>query len=142
MIMLRLSLASLLLALSGCMIGPGAKKLPPVQTGQGIVVALTTTAAPKVPSFQNHRAEVLAVQEESLLLLIHDLGSIFDISYNVIAKARFDRLKRLNFGKGRPPSPEQLEEMRLLSRFPQGVSQEMLHRLLATYHQNKLNTIP
>ena len=51
-------------------------------------------------------------------------------------------LERLNFGHGRPPSDVQLQELRLLSRYPQGVNDDLLGRLLVAYDQDELRTIP
>lgn len=125
----------------GCNVGPTADVLAPFRTGQGIDVTLSMrgTAGRTNGGF---RAEVLEVRREALLVNSpRHPESIALVSYRAIGGATFDGLERLNFGSGRPPSPAQQEELRLLSRYPQGVSDELLQKLLLAYHQDELRTI-
>lgn len=141
----RLSLVSLwILVLPGCVVGPGISSLAPVRTGQGIDLVFSTLQAPDVPAYRNVSAELLEVRDDALLVRTHQLRpeSVMLVSYRAIAEARIEGLKRLSFGNGGGPSRAQRAELRLLSRFPQGVSDELLGTLLAAYDQNELRTIP
>jgi hypothetical protein len=134
----------LLSAVAGCTVGPAGHRLGPAQTGQGITVEVTTRATSRYFELWNHSAEVLAVQTDGLLLRSHDASQrrIVRVAYSAIEEARFDDLSRLGFGWGAVPSAVQREELRLLSRFPQGVDDELLQRLLNVYDQDTLRTIP
>lgn len=134
----------LLSAVAGCTVGSAGHRLGPAQTGQGITVEVTTRATSRYFELWNHSAEVLAVQTDGLLLRSHDASQrrIVRVAYSAIEEARFDDLSRLGFGWGAVPSVEQREELRLLSRFPQGVDDELLQRLLNVYDQDTLRTIP
>jgi hypothetical protein len=46
--------------------------------------------------------------------------------------------KRLEIGGRRIPSPEDRGKLRLVSRFPQGLTPELLTKLLDTYGQTEL----
>ncbi len=143
--MLRIScMLFILLVSTSCVIGPSIKKLPQTRTGQGIIVALTTEMAPGNVTLY---AEVLAVEAEGLLLCgtasPQNVQAIrlVRIAYGAIEKATFEGHRGLNFGKGRIPSAEQRETLRLLSRFPQGVNEDLMPQLLAAYDQDELLTI-
>lgn len=139
--MLRLFSALFFVSLLGCTIGPAADSLEPAQSGRGITVQVSVRSDIS-PSLWRHHAEVLAVQDDGLLLRSHHdhEQSIVRIAYSAIREARFDELSRLNFGDGAPPARR--EELRLLSRYPQGVDDDLLRRLLNAYDQDTLRTIP
>lgn len=138
----------LLLIVAGCQVGSTGHDLAPARTGRGITIQLTTTSDLTSASLRKHPAEVLDVQTDSLLLRSLLLRSrrmsqqkIFRIAYSAIEEAGFDDLSQLNFGSN-GPSSNQRERLRLLSRFPQGVDEDLLRRLLNAYDQDTLRTIP
>jgi hypothetical protein len=134
----------LLLIVAGCKVGSTGHDLGPARTGQGLTIQVTVpSASQNYYHLWKHHAEVLDVQADSLLLRSrHEAQrSLFRIAYRDIDEARFDDLSRLNFDHD-GPSPDQREALRLLSRFPQGVDDNLLRRLLDAYNQNTLRTVP
>lgn len=132
-----------LLTLTGCYIGPAVTTFPPARTGQGIEVHLTTRGGSRHPAEQAG-FEVLAVRDDGLLLRSLLLGAdpLFFVADEVIEVARFPSRKQLSFGEGRERPASWHAELRLLSRFPQGVDEKLLRNLLSAYQQDSLRTIP
>lgn len=128
-----------LLTLTGCSVGPNVNKLAPARTGQGVDIAVVPVETPDGPTYGRISAELLAVRDDALLLRA---GLLVLVSYASIKSAEVEELTRLNFGGRRPPSEEQRQELRLLSRYPQGISDDLLRRLLDAYDQDELHTIP
>ena len=127
-----------LLLLAGCIVGPRISRLDFVRTGQGIQAAVTA----RTDSALGLRlaGELLAVEPGGLLLLT-DRNAIVRIGYGDIDSTTFSSLKRLNWTGGAPPA-DVASEIRLLSRFPQGVSEELMAALLETHGQDSVRTMP
>lgn len=135
-----LATSALLVMLAGCTVGPNVMKLAPAQTGQGIDIVVVPVDTPDGPRYERIDGELLAVRPDALLLRA---SRIVLVAYSSMEDVTVEGLKRLNFGDGQPPpSKEQREELRLLSRYPQGVSDDLLRRLLDAYDQDELHTIP
>ena len=134
-----LATLALLLLLAGCTVGPNVMKLAPAQTGQGIGIVVIPVETPGGPTYGRISAELLEVRDDALLIRESRVALV---AYRAIAQVEVRGLKRLNFGDGEPPTEEQREELRLLSRYPQGVSDDLLQRLLDAYDQDELHTIP
>jgi hypothetical protein len=134
-----LATSALLVMLAGCTVGPNVMKLAPAQTGQGIAIVVVPVETPDGPTYGRISAELLAVRDDALLLRA---GLITLVSYASIAEVEVEGLQRLNFGDGQPPTEDHREELRLLSRYPQGGSDDILRRLLDAYDQDELHTIP
>lgn len=130
---------AVIFTLTGCTVGPNVNKLQPALTGQGVSIAVVPVETPDGENYGRISAELLAVRDDALLLRA---GLITLVSYSSIASAEVEELERLNFGDQRPPTEEQRQGLRLLSRYPQGVSDDLLRRLLDAYDQNELHTIP
>ena|GEM_PF-1071402 len=80
--------------------------------------------------------ELIAVQDDGIVLLREKLRFV-----------RYEYIVALEFGEGLPQykvkrqrtlKPDVLERIRYLSRFPQGLSPELLQKLLQAYGQNAL----
>ena len=137
---IAISASFLLVMLAGCRVGPNVMKLAPALTGRGIDIVVVPVETPDGPQYERIDAELLAVRPDALLLRA---SRIVLVSYSSIEDVTVEGLKRLNFGDGQPPpSEKQREELRLLSRYPQGVSDDLLRRLLDAYDQDELQTIP
>lgn len=127
------------LALAACQIGPGLGRYPFVQRPEGVDVGASVGG-------RSYAGELLAVQDEELLLLIaRPAGTgkrIVSIPFGAIEAAEFGKLgRKYALRDGRPPAPETRERLRLVSRFPAGLSEELLGRLLQAYGQVEVERI-
>jgi hypothetical protein len=133
------ALLGVVVTLPSCVVGPSADGLAPAQTGRGVDIVVTPLETPEGPTYGHIRAELLAVRDDALLL---QMGLITLVPYASIVRAEVEGLERLSFGDGQPPTDAKRQELRLLSRYPQGVSDDLLRRLLDAYDQDELHTIP
>lgn len=139
-ILIRILSLLLALLLAGCTVGPSLDRLSSLQTGQGIEVSLVRRTSPMVSIY-----ELLSAEEGGLYLHRPAPNSgdrIFWIPYENVSRAEFNALRRLNFGGGRAPSPTRLRELRLTSRYPQGIDGDLREALLAAYDQEEVITLP
>jgi hypothetical protein len=93
------------------------------------------------------RAEIVTVQSVSVvgeLLAVEDAGLLIDgaealtlVSYAAIRQAHF-KDGDASLADDRTLPPRAREALRLRSRFPQGVSEELLRKLLAARRQDAL----
>ncbi len=131
------ALLIVLVTLIGCTVGPSVQTFNPATNPQGIHASLLTLIGSRI------EGELLEVRDSGLVVLADD--ELVLAPYGSIRRARFDQMRRLNFGpRAGLTGPrigltdEKREELRLLSRFPQGIDGEVLNRLLAAYGQTKL----
>jgi hypothetical protein len=81
--------------------------------------------------------ELLAVNDTGLLLL--QQRQVILVKYSVISNSSFEDLPPSVAVRNRePPSAPVREQLRLASRFPQGVTPERLQVLLLAYGQDSL----
>lgn len=80
--------------------------------------------------------ELLAVEDRGLLVLHRD--TVVRVHYPRIDWATFPDRRALRVSDGQPPAPAVRDTLRLLSRFPQGVDENLLRRLLDAYGQEDL----
>lgn len=118
-----------LIAGLGCPVGPHAGGFDPATGGAGISVVITTEAG------RSPDVELLAVRDTALLVLSRSRVTL--VPYPIIRNVRVHQRGHLNF-KAPGPTHSQRDELKLLSRYPQGVSPELLQRLLAAYEQSEL----
>lgn len=130
--MQRTWVVALLVAALGCPVGTHAGSFEPAKSGAGIGVVVETESG------RGPGVELLAVEDTALLVLAD--GRLTLAPYRVIRRVRVHQRSHLDFRR-RGPSPRQREELRLLSRYPQGISAELLERLLAAYGQTELVVI-
>ena len=91
---------------------------------------------PQVLDATRLTAELLAVEESGLLLLAG--RTVLFVSYASIRTVKFERVKNVRFPSGQMPPPETIEKLRLVSRFPYGLSPEVKTALLAAYDQTEV----
>lgn len=134
--------------------GPRLDQFPPAREPAGIVASLTLAN-------DSLLVELLALEEDALLVLVDDgsqhrlAGRLARIPYNRIQTGQFEHAGRVSYGVWHfltefgfasvmpethvaeggevARDPELLERLRLLSRYPQGVSEALLTRLEAAY---------
>jgi hypothetical protein len=124
------SRVSLALLLAACSIGPTTKSYPPANGPAGATVTV---------ELHDDRAiggELLAVEDSSLLLV--EKRQLIRLG---IASVRVLKGPRLSTS-GRELSERVRERLRLISRYPQGVSPELEARLLHAYGASAVRRIP
>lgn len=82
------------------------------------------------------QGELLAVQDTALVVLAQDTVTL--VPYRVLAAGRFSQVGELT---ETPLTMDFAGKLRLVSRFPQGLTPEMLTRLLAAYGQSTLKVM-
>lgn len=119
------------LALGGCHMGTGVGSFAPAMHPGGVLVSVDSHDAA-------FRAELLAVSDTGLLLA-NDSGLVY-APYRAIRRATFEQLDD-EISRGETPDRATRDRLRLISRFPQGVSPERLQALLARHHQDALRVL-
>lgn len=120
---LVLALSAATLAIAACFTGPSVGGFAPAVTGHGVestIDACQLTLA----------GELLEASDSGYVVL--EWNGLTYTPYALVRKARFSGIG--SYGSGRP-SPQQLEQLRLLSRFPQGMPRETVRALLAASGQ-------
>jgi hypothetical protein len=128
----------------GCAYGMTREKFRPAQNPQGIATHITTSAA-------EFAGELIEIRPAGLVLLSEEAipfprngtttakQQLRLIPYGAIRSSRFEQLDpRLYIIDGRTPPDRERERLRLVSRFPQGLSPEVLSQLLKAYGQTEL----
>ena len=121
---------STLALLGGCQVGPRAENFPYAQNPQGIKTSLLFGES-------RFEGELLEVRENEMVVLGED-RVLFLVPFTAIQRGTFDRRRHLLIERGAIPSPEHREQLRLLSRFPQGIDESLEKRLLEAYGQTEL----
>jgi hypothetical protein len=130
-----LSSIVLLLTLPACnvwSVGPTAETFTPALSGGGVEATL------QIPG-EVLRGELLEVGEASLLVL-HG-REIVEVPFRSVRRGEF-RDVGTRIGGGRTPPPAAHERLRLVSRFPHGLTDEARVRLLSAYGQAAPRVVP
>ena len=114
--------------LLGCRVGQSAEKYPPAKTPLGVEATL-------VLIHQMFSAELLAVRDSEIVVLHGKQVTL--VPYSAIRRGTFAHQSVTITGQ-HPPTVASLARLRLLSRFPQGISPELERRLLAAYGQDSI----
>jgi hypothetical protein len=131
--MRRQRIAALALLITGCAIGPRVENFKPALQPAGI------DAAMRLDTRASLRAELLDVQETGLVVL--NGRKVTLIPYTSILSTTFPQTS-IRIEARTAPSTRTREQLRLLSRFPQGLTPALLNLLLAAYQQEKLIVWP
>ena len=125
-----LTLLALACLTNGCSFGMTARKYSPAQGPKGIMMHVSTGQKQLTGELIEVRADgILLVAEEKLLLL----------PYTAILSAEAnEKDSPYIISKGTVPNRDVQEHLRLLSRFPQGLTPELIQRLLDAYGQTEL----
>jgi hypothetical protein len=126
--------AAAIFIIDGCRYGAAVESFPPARTPKGVIGTITTTGA------RFSAAELIEVRESEIVILS---GTTFRLlPYSAIISARFEGMSgRYNIGNRRAPGPETRDTLRLVSRFPQGLTPELLRRLLEANGQSELQGV-
>lgn len=125
----------------GCSYGLKARNFAPANSPRGVIGRVSLAA-------EQFDAELIEARDTALLLLVNPTAAVSSgvagnaprlrvVPYAGIQSATF-RQTRLVLGNGRAPGAATLRSLRLLSRFPQGVSPDLLETLLRAYGQTQL----
>jgi len=119
------------LAICGCHFGTRARTFGPAQGPEGVSAEIVTPAGGWVSG------ELLEVQDTALLVLSDQ--RIVLVPYSLVRSAQFAQMNKNTTILGQvTPSVAVREELRLVSRFPQGVTPELLEELLDAYGQSEV----
>ena len=120
-----------LLALAGCRFGPSLKNFEPAHSPGGAEAILML-------DLRNLRGELLALRDDGLVVLAKD--ELVFVPFEAIQHGRLAQ-KGAFIRNGSAPDERARERLRLLSRYPQGLSADVEARLLAAYGQDELTTV-
>jgi len=115
---------------TACSYGTRLADFPPAQHPNGVSVKVTTSRGEMA-------GELIEMRESGLVFLTFASGKLRLVPYVEIRSAKFEQVGSL-VGGGRPPSSQNHQRLRLLSRFPQGMSPDILHKLLQAAGQSEL----
>jgi hypothetical protein len=129
----------------GCTYGMSTGKLRLTNSPRGVETRITSTGV-------EFAGELIEIRESALVLLSQRVvtpvkGGVTAtperrlrlIPYTAVLNSQFEQLSgRLRIVGGRAPTGEGREDLRLVSRFPQGLSPEVLLQLLKEHGQTEL----
>jgi hypothetical protein len=109
--------------------GPGVKAMGAAGTPVQLRVA-SETPLYVIPG------ELLTVSPEGILLLRSDTKRVTEVRYPFILDLEFKNTG-IRLKKGQRPTPAELDVVRPYARYPQGLSPDLLRRLLEAYGQQE-----
>jgi hypothetical protein len=113
-----------------CSIGPRRGNFLPAAAPAGVEASISLDRG------MSFRGELLAVENNALVVL--DEGKIVRVRFSSIRRARFAR-SGITIRDFDVPKATQ-EQLRMLSRYPQGVDSPLLSSLLKAYGQTEIVT--
>jgi len=123
--------AAAALLLAGCYFGQTAAKFEPALGPRGVSTTITT------PS-KNVIGELIEVGDEGLL--VDTAQGVALVPYAIIRDGAFAQTG-IRIQGGHAPSVSTREKLRLLSRFPQGLSPALLKTLLEAHGQTEVTRV-
>ena len=123
-------LLPLLAVIAACPVGTTARHY--TNSAEGIYVDVQLVGRPRV----RFSGELMSVRDSTLLVLRDDYEHVVEVPIRAIRYATFDRQGTLIDG-GQLRRRDR-EKLRLMSRFPNGVSPELEARLLSAHGQTTL----
>lgn len=112
---------------AGCLLGTPAGKFEPARGPRGVSATLQLIDRGRL------EGELLAVADSALIIRS---TSIAVVRYPSIRTGQFRQVGYVQF-RSRPPSNRDREQLRLVSRFPQGLGPELMKHLLQAYGQSE-----
>lgn len=129
---MRIVALGMLILLTGCQvrIGKRVEDYAPAHRAAGTGAMINTAT-------QGVMGELLEVRDTALVVLTSD--RVVLVPSRAIIAMKFDDLDVANHAA--PLTPDQARHLRLLSRFPYGVPDEALRKLLASKRQTELAVV-
>lgn len=126
--------------LAGCRTGMSVDRFEPASSPNGVTAHLTTA--------DGELAGELIEMQASGLLILTAVGTqagappqkavLRLVPFSAVRTSTFRQLGGVSLRDGRAPTPSVRERLRLVSRFPHGLSPELLKQLLARYGQTEV----
>jgi len=142
-VMIRAGLGLVALSLAACHVGPQIKDLDLAHNPEGATVEVQVSAAEGRGKLK-FEGELLEIRDDGIIFSGTDSNDAAD-EVIFVAWSRAARVKATEFGgysasvgRSLEWSPETKERFRLVSRFPQGISAEIMDGLLARHRQEEL----
>lgn len=129
----RVACLWLLVVVAGCPVGTTSGRFRPAQGPAGVDAQLVLDRQRGTVA-----GELLAMRDTGFVLLVGNRVTL--VRYGAIRSATFPQVASASLGR-QPPTPAMRERLRLVSRFPQGISPELEQRLLAGYSQPTIDVI-
>jgi hypothetical protein len=108
--------------------GTKVESFPPAHSPNGVIGEVVTTRT-------NYKGEVIEVRDTGIVILA--AGTFRFVSYSAIISSHFDGIGGPISSK-KIPSSQSRERLRLVSRFPQELTPEILQKLLSANAQTEL----
>ena len=124
--------SALVVVLAGCYFGQTAAKFEPALGPRGVATTITSAGRTVVSG------ELIEVGDTSLL--VDTAQAIVRVPYDVIRYAAFAQTG-IHLDDGRAPAASKRDKLRLLSRFPQGLSPALLQALLEARGQTEVTRL-
>jgi len=115
---------------NGCTLGMTASKFRPAKGPQGVNMRLTTAQG-------ELSGELIEVRDTGIVVLMDQ--KLRFLPYTEIRYSKVDQMSSFNpITQRKAPKRDAFERLRLLSRFPQGLTPELTRQLLDAYGQTEL----
>ncbi len=118
----------LMFGLESCLHRIGTQSFPPAHSATGVTGRVTTGRA-------DYTMELIEVRDTGIIILA--TRTFRFVPYSAIKSSRFDGIGD-SISSRRTPSSKVQERLRLVSRFPQGLTPELLQKLLSANAQTEL----
>jgi len=142
-VMIRAGLGFVAVSLSACHVGPQIQDLDLAHNPEGATVEVQVSPL-EGKSKLKFEGELLEIRDDGIIFSGADGNDSAD-EVIFVAWSRAARVKATRFGgysasigRSLEWSPETKERFRLISRFPQGISSEIMDGLLASHRQEEL----
>jgi len=129
---LLVSIILLFLLPSGCMIGPSIHSARQARNPTGVRSVLTLAK-------HTIDGELIALEDDAVVILSRE--ELFLVPFRLMQSGRFSGSGTPRVTSGRRPDKDGLERLRQFSRYPHGLSEEVLQRLLDEYDQDELTVV-
>jgi hypothetical protein len=114
---------------SGCVHGITTAEFIPARDPQGVRAEIVTQT-------RRLSGELIAFHDDGLVVV--EQRMLRFVPFSAIRTVTFDQVDQTNLGGGRPPNRADRRRFQLLSRYPQGLTPELLDTLLRAYGQTAL----
>lgn len=115
---------------NGCRVGMTARNYRPAQDPKGVTMRVTTAQGQLL-------GELIEVRDSGIVLLTGQKLRL--LPYTAIVSSAADQTpSNYSISNRTAPKPDVQEHLRLLSRFPQGLTPELMRELLSAHEQSEL----